>query len=71
VKTLSLTHLQMCTQDYRVYTCGCKKDEEYRQCAAKFGTNEICTPMVKNKLESATHMCITHMVPAGKDKMSK
>jgi hypothetical protein len=61
----------MCTQDYRVYTCGCKKDERFHQCADKSGINEKCTPMAKNKLENATHMCVQHMVKAGKDKMSK
>jgi hypothetical protein len=63
--------LQMCTQDYRMYTCGCKKLEEFRQCAERDGTNVKCSPVVQNRLADSVHMCSKHMVKPGKDEMRR
>lgn len=52
----------MCTQDYRIYTCGCKKSEEFHQCQQRRGTNVKCTPVVQGELRSSPHMCSGHMV---------
>ena len=61
----------MCTQDYRMYTCGCKKLEEFRQCEARLGTNVRCNPVVQNPLDPSVHMCSRHMVKPGKDEMRR
>ncbi|KAF2459723.1 hypothetical protein BDY21DRAFT_336313 [Lineolata rhizophorae] len=61
----------MRTQDYRKYTCGCRKQEEFRQCAARQGTNVKCSPVSQNRLPNSTHMCPRHMVKPGKDEMRR
>ncbi|KAK4159216.1 hypothetical protein QBC43DRAFT_304845 [Cladorrhinum sp. PSN259] len=55
----------MCVQTYRVYTCGCKKPEEFKQCEARLGTNVKCTPVTREDRLSSPHMCSTHMVKQG------
>jgi hypothetical protein len=71
VEEAMLKLLQMCTQDYRMYTCGCKKLEEFRQCAERDGTNVKCSPVVQNRLADSVHMCSKHMVKPGKDEMRR
>jgi len=61
----------MCTQYYRLYTCGCKKEEEYKQCEERLGTNVKCSPMNWVPLDPSAHMCKKHMVKEGKDEMSR
>ncbi|UPX20129.1 uncharacterized protein EKO05_0010373 [Ascochyta rabiei] len=51
----------MCEQDYRYYTCGCRKWEEFRQ----------CEPVTLIRLVDSSHMCKTHMVKPGKDEMRR
>ena len=61
----------MCEQDFRRYTCGCKKYEEFRQCAARAGTNVKCNPVSQIELPQSLHMCTRHMVKPGKDEMHR
>jgi len=61
----------MCKQMYREYTCGCKKEGEFIQCAARRGTGVKCDPVEKVELEAAIHMCSDHMVKPGKDEMRR
>ncbi|KAF2135472.1 uncharacterized protein K452DRAFT_281471 [Aplosporella prunicola CBS 121167] len=61
----------MCIQDYRLYTCGCKKLEEFRQCAERQGTNVKCSPVTQQRLQDSVHMCSRHMVKPGKDEMQR
>ncbi|KAK4206603.1 hypothetical protein QBC37DRAFT_300481 [Rhypophila decipiens] len=61
----------MCIQTFRQYTCGCKKNEEYKQCAERLGTNVICTPVERVALDPSAHMCRNHMVKQGKDEMRR
>ncbi len=61
----------MCEQDYRMYTCGCKKLEEFRQCEERQGTNVKCTPVKMTKVQDSVHMCSKHMVKEGKDEMHR
>jgi hypothetical protein len=58
----------MCEQDYRQYTCGCKKMEEYRQCSERLGTNVKCSPVTPVKLPDSQHMCTKHMVKPDKGR---
>ncbi len=62
---------RMCTQDYRLYTCGCRKLEEFRQCLARQGTNEKCAPVTQNRLDDSSHMCSKHLIVPGKDRMHR
>lgn len=39
----------MCEQDYNMYTCGCRQNEELRQCRARRGTNEKCARVTSHK----------------------
>lgn len=61
----------MCVLEVRKYTCGCTKNEEFRQCEARRGTNVKCTPVRKVDLLDSSHMCINHMVKVGKDEMHR
>ena len=54
-----------------MYTCGCKKYEEFRQCTERQGTNVKCSPVSPNKLDDSLHMCPRHMVKPGKDEMRR
>lgn len=59
----------MCKQYFRVYTCGCKKLEEFVQCQARQGTNVKCLPTTQVPLAVSVHMCSKHMVKPGTDEM--
>ena len=59
----------MCEQDYRQYSCGCKREGEFRQCTARAGTNVKCDPVTPNDPVRANHMCVRHMVYPGNDEM--
>jgi len=61
----------MCIQTYRLYTCGCKKPEEFKQCRERQGTNVKCTPTTREELAESLHMCSKHMVKVGKDEMRR
>lgn len=61
----------MCTKMFRVYTCGCTKNEQFRQCDERLGTNVICTRIVRHPLDPSAHMCRAHMVKEGKDEMRR
>jgi len=61
----------MCIQDCRMYTCGCKNLGEFRQCAARAGTNVKCNPVTQNKVDSPSHMCSRHMVNPGNIEMHR
>lgn len=61
----------MCVQTYRLYTCGCKKPEEFIQCPARLGTNVKCTPVTKDNPSESMHICSKHMVKEGKDEMRR
>ncbi|KAL2187957.1 hypothetical protein L209DRAFT_754146 [Thermothelomyces heterothallicus CBS 203.75] len=61
----------MCEQDYRYYTCGCTKMEEFRQCVARQGTNVKCSPVTKVRLPGSSYICIKHIVKPGKDEMHR
>jgi len=63
--------VQMCTQDYHLHTCKCKKYEEFRQYAQHAGTNVKCKPVIQNKLADSTHYCKKHMVNPGNDPMRR
>lgn len=54
-----------------MYTCGCKKFEEYRQCHPRQGTNVKCSPVEQVRLPDSAHMCTKHMVKPGKDEMKR
>ncbi len=58
----------MCIQYYRMYTCGCRKEEEFQQCEGRIGTNVKCTPVIWEALPVSLHMCKRHMVKEGKDE---
>jgi hypothetical protein len=55
----------MCKQMYRTYSCGCTKEEEFKQCAERLGTNVKCHPVVREPLSPSSHMCKSHMVKQG------
>ncbi|KAI0859873.1 hypothetical protein F4860DRAFT_480949 [Xylaria cubensis] len=59
----------MCVTSYRVYTCGCKKEEGFDQCAKRLGTNVLCHPGERENLEPRLHMCRNHLVKPGMDEM--
>lgn len=61
----------MCKQMYRLYTCGCTKDEEFKQCVERQGTNVKCTPVKREPMDPSVHMCKKHMVKEGKDEMRR
>lgn len=61
----------MCTQTYIKYTCGCEKNSEFKQCAARIGTNVHCDRISKEKEKDSAHMCKSHMVKPGKDEMRR
>ncbi|KAL4891354.1 hypothetical protein BDV59DRAFT_182301 [Aspergillus ambiguus] len=61
----------MCTQYYRMYTCGCRKTEEFKQCEERQGTNVKCSPVKWEPLDPSVHMCARHMVKPGKDEMHR
>ncbi|QKX54495.1 uncharacterized protein TRUGW13939_01582 [Talaromyces rugulosus] len=63
--------LKMCTQFFRMYTCGCRKTEEFQQCPERFGTNVKCSPVRWTESGASLHMCIKHMVKPGKDEMRR
>ncbi|KAL4778849.1 hypothetical protein BJX76DRAFT_342307 [Aspergillus varians] len=52
----------MCTQFYRIYSCGCKKPEQFKQCDERLGTNVKCDPITSEPLPESDHMCARHMV---------
>ncbi|KAF2257522.1 hypothetical protein CC78DRAFT_483662 [Lojkania enalia] len=54
-----------------MYTCGCKKLEEFRQCQPRVGTNVKCSPVTQTRLPDSVHMCSRHMVKPGKDEMRR
>ncbi|KAK4172009.1 hypothetical protein QBC36DRAFT_150357, partial [Triangularia setosa] len=51
---------------YHNYTCGCKKPEELKQCAARQGTSVKCNPATNEFLPDSVHMCSKRMVRGGK-----
>lgn len=55
----------MCIQNYRMYTCGCKRTEEFKQCEPRQGTNVKCSRMTWEPLDPSVHMCLQHMVKPG------
>jgi hypothetical protein len=61
----------MCEQEVRYYTCGCRKKKEFRQCAARAGTNVKCDPVAEIRMPNSTHMCSSHMVKPNKDEMRR
>ncbi|KAI0837091.1 hypothetical protein F5Y06DRAFT_91836 [Hypoxylon sp. FL0890] len=61
----------MCKQYYRMYTCGCKKEEEFKQCDERLGTNVKCSRIRWEELPVSAHMCKKHMVKQGKDEMHR
>ncbi|KAL6229472.1 hypothetical protein BDW75DRAFT_97594 [Aspergillus navahoensis] len=61
----------MCIQYYRLYTCGCKKNEEFKQCNERLGTNVKCSPVRLEPLDPSVHMCAKHMMKPGKDEMHR
>ena len=55
----------MCIQFYREYMCGCKKDEEFCQCAARYGSNVACAEIERTEIYKANNLCRDHCVTAG------
>lgn len=49
------------------HTCGDKKELQFRQCAARLGSNVVCSPVTQNRLPDSKHICRRHMVKPNKD----
>ena len=60
-----LTPTRMCIQNYRTYTCGCKRTEQFKQCEPLLGTNVKCSRLRWEPLGPSAHMCLQHMVKPG------
>ncbi|KAF2663981.1 hypothetical protein BT63DRAFT_116899 [Microthyrium microscopicum] len=67
----SHAHAISCEILIHKYSCGCTKNEEFKQCDARAGTNVRCSPTTKESFPESTHMCFMHMVKPGIDKMSR
>lgn len=52
----------MCESQYLKYTCGCKREMEFVQCAARQGTNVKCHPIIKRWVKDSTNYCSRHLV---------
>jgi hypothetical protein len=52
----------MCTSHYVTYTCGCKKEMLFEQCAERRGTIVKCNPVVKVLGKEAENYCQGHLV---------
>lgn len=52
----------MCTSFYIQYTCGCRKEMEFVQCAERQGTNVKCKPVRKEPGKDSTNYCRGHLV---------
>ncbi|KAL4916232.1 hypothetical protein BDW62DRAFT_212104 [Aspergillus aurantiobrunneus] len=61
----------MCTQFYRMYSCGCKKPEQFKQCDERLGTKVKCDPIKSEPLPESEHMCSRHMVKPGNLEMRR
>ena len=60
----------MCTQYYRIYSCGCKKLEQFVQCEVRRNTNEKCLKHdIDNEPQARSqHECKNHLLKPGHDK---
>ncbi|ODA82432.1 hypothetical protein RJ55_00939 [Drechmeria coniospora] len=70
-KQPSIPSEAMYKQFYRIYTCGCRKPEEFVQCSDRIGTNVKCTPVTWQPKDPSVHMCTKHMVKVGKDEIQR
>ncbi|KAL2173547.1 uncharacterized protein P884DRAFT_264901 [Thermothelomyces heterothallicus CBS 202.75] len=52
----------MCTSKFIKYTCGCKKEMEFVQCAERQGTNVKCDPVRKEWARDSANYCSRHLV---------
>ena len=52
----------MCTSEYIVYVCGCKREMEFVQCKGRQGTNVRCHSIKQVKGKDATNLCLSHLV---------
>ncbi|KAF2747865.1 hypothetical protein M011DRAFT_467455 [Sporormia fimetaria CBS 119925] len=52
----------MCTSKMIKYTCGCKYEMEFEQCAKRQGTNVKCDPITKEFGKDGENYCPKHLV---------
>lgn len=52
----------MCTSKFIKYTCGCKKEMEFIQCAERQGTNVKFRPVTKQWGKNSTNYRSRHLV---------
>ena len=53
----------MCIIETHKYSCGCKRNGEFKQCEKRSGTNVKCSPVTQVARPDILHYCAMHMVP--------
>ncbi|KAI0182981.1 hypothetical protein EV127DRAFT_448301 [Xylaria flabelliformis] len=61
----------MCTIQYHLYTCGCKKEGRFTQCEPRLGTNVMCDPVTEELMPPKQHWCFDHCVEATETEEEK
>lgn len=54
----------MCHTKFIAYSCGCKTQSEFVQCAERQGTNLKCHPLGAGEVRQSGHYCANHLVRA-------
>ncbi|KAK4108642.1 hypothetical protein N656DRAFT_412739 [Canariomyces notabilis] len=52
----------MCTSEYIVYTCGCRREMEFIQCPRRQGTNVKCARLRHRERRVSTNYCSRDLV---------
>ncbi|KAK0200891.1 hypothetical protein DFS33DRAFT_1355746 [Desarmillaria ectypa] len=60
-----LSAITMCTQQILKYTCGCKHNGAFQQCAERTGTNVRCEE-ISNEIDNIDNYCKEHTVSSTK-----
>ncbi|KAL3474534.1 hypothetical protein BJX99DRAFT_231498 [Aspergillus californicus] len=53
----------MCSSQFMLYTCGCKRESEFIQCLERRGSNVKCKPITKLPATRSMNYCEGHLVP--------
>ena len=57
----------MCTEEYRLYSRGCKKVLDFHQCAARLHSFVRCNSVERVEVPKCDHYCKQHCVQPGTD----
>lgn len=59
----------MCTQEYDVYTCGCRTKGEFHQCDEKYtAQSNLQCDRITHTINESRNYCAKHLVKEGKAK---